>query len=399
MSDPKGFSDPEKYTIGWISALSIELTAARLFLERKHDPPNPDKINKDDSNVYTLGEINGHNIVIAVMPHGEYGTTTAASVALNMLHSFPNLRVALMVGIGGGAPTPEKDIRLGDVVVSIPKDGKGGVYQYDFGKRIQDREFQTTGHLNQPPYAVLTAVSQLISDYHLEGQKIDKAIECILDEKPKLRKLYGRPPPDADVLYASHVVHPVDGKSSSCKEVCMTQSPEIIGARKRVASHADSPDYPDKRRRTSTSHERDLDPATFMPDGDDKDQRVRDDRKEARLSRTIHRSQKGIEDDDPAIHYGLIASGNSLMKDASMRDELATKVGVLCFEMEAAGIMNNLPCLVVRGICDYSDSHKNDEWHGYAAMTAAAYTRDLLRVMIPKRVESENRITLVLKEC
>ncbi|KAJ5007381.1 hypothetical protein K4K57_010796 [Colletotrichum sp. SAR 10_99] len=60
------------------------------------------------------------------------------------------------------------------------------------------------------------------------------------------------------------------------------------------------------------------------------------------------------------------------MKDARMRDKLAAERNVLCFEMEAAGLMNHFPCLVTRGICDYSDSHKNKAWQGFAAMMAAA---------------------------
>jgi hypothetical protein len=61
----------------------------------------------------------------------------------------------------------------------------------------------------------------------------------------------------------------------------------------------------------------------------------------------------------PYIHYGLIASANQVIKDASTRDRLGEELGILCIEMEAAGLMNHFPCLVIRGICDYSDSHKN----------------------------------------
>lgn len=49
--------------------------------------------------------------------------------------------------------------------------------------------------------------------------------------------------------------------------------------------------------------------------------------------------------------------------------------------MEAAGLMDNFPCLVIRGICDYSDSHKNKQWQDYAAATAAAYSKELLSVV------------------
>lgn len=84
---------------------------------------------------------------------------------------------------------------------------------------------------------------------------------------------------------------------------------------------------------------------------------------------------------EPQIHYGVIASGNRVIKDGRERDNIAQKFGALCFEMEAAGIMNQLPCLVVRGICDYCDSHKNKGWQKYAALVAAIYTKDLLSLV------------------
>ncbi|KAJ4859190.1 ankyrin repeats (3 copies) domain-containing protein [Trichoderma breve] len=94
---------------------------------------------------------------------------------------------------------------------------------------------------------------------------------------------------------------------------------------------------------------------------------------------------------DPRIHYGLIASGNQVIKDGSMRDEINARLcgQVLCVEMEAAGVMNNFPCLVIRGICDYADSKKNDHWQGYAASIAAALTKELLQIVRPTQIEGE----------
>ncbi|KAK6502518.1 hypothetical protein TWF506_003099 [Arthrobotrys conoides] len=89
-----------------------------------------------------------------------------------------------------------------------------------------------------------------------------------------------------------------------------------------------------------------------------------------------------IHRNHPKIHYGLIASGNQVMKNAKVRDQLGAEFNVLCFEMEAAGVMNAGDCLVIRGICDYSDSEKNDVWQEYAAATAAAYAKLLLSKMI-----------------
>ncbi|KAF2787249.1 purine and uridine phosphorylase [Melanomma pulvis-pyrius CBS 109.77] len=331
-------SNQDKYTIGWICAISTELVAAQAFLDEKHE--GPEYVSPKDDNDYTLGRIGRHNVVIAVLPNGEYGISSATSVARDMLHSFPNIRLGLMVGIGGGAPSKKHDIRLGDIVVSSPHDRDGGVLQYDFGKTIQDQSFQTTGFLNQPPRVLRAAVNGLKAQYESDGHQLDNAINGIFETKKRLRKNYMRPSIRTDRLYQSGVVHP-QNDGADCATSC-------------AASCGD-------------------DPSTLV----------------SRLERTE-------EEDNPVIHYGTIASANQLMKDASVRDKLAAEKNVLCFEMEAAGLMNNFPCLVIRGICDYSDSHKNKEWQGYAAMTAAAYAKDLLCRIVPNKVEAEKKIGEVL---
>jgi hypothetical protein len=78
------------------------------------------------------------------------------------------------------------------------------------------------------------------------------------------------------------------------------------------------------------------------------------------------------------VHYGLIASSNQVIKDTKTRDRLAEELGIICFETEAARLMVNFPCLVIRGIIDYADSHKNDQWQSYAAATTAAYAKEML---------------------
>ena len=128
----------EDYTIGWICALQEEYEAACRMLDAEFDGLEAGDAN--DNNNYVFGPIGGHNVVIGCLPNGRYGTSSAASVAKDMVRSFPNLRFALMVGIGGGAPTRERDIRLGDVVVSVPHGDLGGVVQYDFGKRLDSNE-------------------------------------------------------------------------------------------------------------------------------------------------------------------------------------------------------------------------------------------------------------------
>ncbi|KAK4895985.1 hypothetical protein LTR49_028208, partial [Elasticomyces elasticus] len=96
-------------------------------------------------------------------------------------------------------------------------------------------------------------------------------------------------------------------------------------------------------------------------------------------SQTVRRAER--DDDAPQIHYGNIASGDEVMKDGPTRDRIAQEEGILCFEMEAAGLMDSFPCVVIRGICDYADSHKNKQWQPYAAATAACYCKELLGVV------------------
>lgn len=153
----------EEYTVGWVCALPIELAAAKVLLDEKHSRMPHDGSN--DTNSYTLGRIGNHNVVIACLPAGLTGTTSAATVAMQMKSKFTSIRFSLLVGVGGGVPS-NKDVRLGDVVISQPEGQHGGVVQYDFGKEIPG-EFIRTGFLNKPPTVLLNTLSDFQSDYLL----------------------------------------------------------------------------------------------------------------------------------------------------------------------------------------------------------------------------------------
>lgn len=321
-------SDPSEYTVAWICALRCESVAAQEFLDAEHHPAS--YIARHDNNYYTLGNIGHHNVAIAVLPDGEYGTSSAATVARDMLHTFPNIKIGLLVGIGGGAPTAKNDIRLGDAVVSTTQGESGAVFQYDFGKIIQSQVFQHTKHLDKPPLFMRTAVTGCRTEHERKGHSIRRSIEDIIARNDRLRT-YSKPAPETDVLYRSDFVHTAG--AGPCITYCGRAQDKVI-----------------------------------------------------------QREQRDHKRHCPFIHYGLIASGDQLMKDARVRDRLASEKGVLCFEMEAAGLMNHFPCLVVRGVCDYSDTHKNDEWHRYAAMTAAAYAADILRRIPKTKVEEQQKI-------
>ncbi|RTE84351.1 hypothetical protein BHE90_001156 [Fusarium euwallaceae] len=314
MSEPAA----EEYTIGWICALQEEYDTAHRMFDTKFE--GPEAADPNDYNTYAFGRIHKHNVVIGCLPSGIYGTTPAACVAKDMVRSFPSLRFALMVGIGGGAPTPERDIRLGDVVVSKPQGELGGVIQYDLGKRLSDGKFKRTGQLNGPPPVLLGALPE-VQRRHKDPSERHSLTKSLA--RMDGRREYSRPA--SDKLYRADSRHHGGKTCDECDSSSLIERPP----------------------RPS--------------------------------------------DQPIAIHYGTIASGNTVMKDAAERDRYAKDpaLNVLCFEMEAAGLMNNFPCLVIRGICDYSDDHKNDEWHNYAALTAAAYARDLLGVVRPQKVAQQ----------
>ncbi|VUC26844.1 unnamed protein product [Clonostachys rosea] len=294
------------YTIAWICALHIELAAGQAMLDRVHDDL-PACV--ADDNTYILGEISGHNVVIACLPTAQYGTNNASNVITNMKRTFPSIRAGLMVGIGGAAPSMA-DIRLGDVVVGIR------VMQSDLGKLVKDGKIERTAVPRIPQQLLGTVVSTLRSNHEMKPSRVPTIIRERLKDNPS----YG------------------------------------------------FPELPDCLFEASYAHDQ---PIADCTDCD--------------KNRLVSRPTRPTK--DPVIHYGGIASGNQVMRDGIERDKIAQELNILCFEMEAAGLIDSLPCLPIRGICDYSDSHKNKTWQRYAAATAAAYARELLHVF-PKEEES-----------
>lgn len=297
IAHPRGLPTPQrsKYTVGWVCALHIELAAAQAMLEQVHE-----KLPRitGDTNSYVLGSIHGHNLVIGYLPTEKYGTINAATVVTNMRRTFPNIGMALMVGIGGGVPG-KIDIRLGDVVVGTR------IMQYDLGKITTNGKFERTPSANTPGPILGTAVTSVRAKHEREPNRVMSILQDKFKDMPQYLQ------PDApDRLFCSTYEH----GTSDCDKC-------------------------------------------------DRSQLVKRDK---RVSGTLH------------IHYGVIASSNQVMKYATTRDNIARELDAICFEMETAGPMDNLPCLPIRGVCDYADSHKSKEWQRYAAATAAAYARDLL---------------------
>ncbi|THZ70582.1 TPR-like protein [Aureobasidium pullulans] len=306
----------ERYTIGVICALFEEKAAMVMMLDEKHESLEQ---KSGDNNSYTLGKIGQHNVVIACLPGGHQGKAAAATVAVHMMHSF-DIKLGLMVGIGGGVPSRTLDIRLGDVVVSIPEGTHRGVVQYDLGKLELDG-LHRKGHLDKPPKALLSAITSLREKHVWMEPEFPQHLTAILSNH-RMAKRFGFQGAQHDILFESNSFHP---RNLNDCDHCVSTNP--------VVQRADR------------------------------------------------------EDDTPRVFYGTILSGDMVMKNGQERDRIAAAENAICFEMEAAGLMNDFPWLVIRGISDYSDSHKNDRWQPYAAATAAAYAKELLIALSKQEVD------------
>ena len=96
--------------MGWLCALPIKLAAAQEMLDEEHEDLKQDE---NDDNLYSLGRIGDHNVVIVCLPAGMIGNNPAAAVATQMRSTFRSVHFGLMVGIGGSIPSAEANIRLG----------------------------------------------------------------------------------------------------------------------------------------------------------------------------------------------------------------------------------------------------------------------------------------------
>ncbi|XP_014553834.1 hypothetical protein COCVIDRAFT_28984 [Bipolaris victoriae FI3] len=299
----------EDYTVGWVCALPVELAAAKAMLDERHANANCD-VGDNDENVYCMGSVAGHNVVIVCLPAGHIGNNPAATVATQMQTAFKGIRFGLMAGIGGGVPSASADIRLGDVVVSQPQGTFGGVVQYDFRRRTPNG-LERIGSLNSPPRILLSAVNTVRANAIMNESTLSDHLST-LERIPTFQRRKAGP----DILFKGAYNH----KHGATCDRCSVRSRQLRPER-----------------------------------------------------------ESGTE---VIVHYGTIASGNQVIKDAAERDRVSAELGgVLCFEMEAAGLMNSFPCLVIRGISDYADSHKNERWQAHAAGTAAAYAKELLSVI------------------
>ncbi|KAF4943729.1 hypothetical protein FGADI_13200 [Fusarium gaditjirri] len=245
------------------------------MLDQRH--PNLPKP-PHDNNTYTLGSVGKHCVVIACLPKGKIGTISAATVTSSTISTFPTIKFCLMVGIGGGIPPK---VRLGDVVVGTPVGAFPGVVQYDLGKAHQGGKFERTGALNSAnsaPNSLLAALTMVESEHELTGSRIPEYLKEMEQKWPRLAPKYLKSDSLKDQLFKSDYAH--ISKSAAEGTIILVDDQE-----------AEESDAEDDCRFCDTSQ-------------------------------TVKRKPREMR-----VHYGLIASGNEVIKDSIFREKLNRDLG------------------------------------------------------------------------
>ncbi|EAW20293.1 putative monooxygenase [Aspergillus fischeri NRRL 181] len=321
----------DEYTVGWLCVLDYEYDVSTALLDEEHDTPFKPH---DDPSSYTVGRIGGHNVVIAKCTRA--GTTNASTAVTHMLRTFDKIRFGLMVGIGGGAADApgSHDPRRSTTDILL-----GDVV-------VSKPEGNHGGILQYDKGRRGPGKFEIESHLNSPGNLLISATDKLSrDHRFKRGNMAG---------YI---------EEAQLKLEALGMSHFSFPGRHHDLLFATRYNHPNKTENDCRNCDR------------------------AEVVRT------SVPRNDPVVHYGLIASGNTVVRDAHMRDTMRREHKVVCFDMEAAGLMNNFPCLVIRGISDYADTHKNDLWQPYAALTAAAYAKDLLALIQPQEIVALDKLT------
>jgi nucleoside phosphorylase len=332
-------SSRDEFAVAIICALTLEAEAVEALFDETYDRLSESyKKQPGDNNAYFTGRIGNHNVVLCCMPR--MGKGNAASVAASLKISYQRIQVALVVGICGGAPcTPDKEeIFLGDVIIS------DAVIEYDFGRQYRhgfERKTgvkDTLGRPNQEIQSLLAGLELQQSRRDLQAKML-RHLQALQAPQPCWR----HPSSADDVLFEASYQHRHYSPSLARPCLCLDDMSDEV---------------------CPTA----LDTSCILLG-------CAEDR--------IRRRRHCTELCKPAVQIGTVASADTVMKSGEHRDYLVKSEGVIGFEMEGAGVWNNISCIIIKGVCDYADSHKNKAWQPYAAATGAAAAKALLEYWEP----------------
>jgi nucleoside phosphorylase len=339
MTSTQPPADRKSFRVAIVCALPREADAVTLLFDQFWDDERDLYGRADgDTNTYITGRIGEHDIVLAVLP--SMGTSSAAAATASLRSSYTNVKLAILVGICGGVPRISGfDVFLGDVIVSK------AIIQYDYGRQypghfdVRNIVEDSLGRANKDIRSLLVVFETELMRERLqtEASKHLKHLQEAARKKPR-RANYQCPGMKEDKLYPPEYTH---RHQKGCS-VCAGGTDVFC----EIASKA-------------SCIEAGCDPATLV-------------------TRERFEDFIGSEDFSPKIFIGRIGSGNTVMKSGKDRDRIAAAYDLAAFEMEGAGVWDEVPCIVVKGICDYADSHKNKVWQDFAAATAASVTKAIL---------------------
>ncbi|CAH0019332.1 unnamed protein product [Clonostachys rhizophaga] len=343
----------ESFEIAIFCALPLESTAVSYLFDEFFDDldngAHPYQRIDGDPNHYTTGRIDRHNVVLLLLPG--MGKACAASAAAYLKSSYCNVRLALVVGICGGVPGPNKDgdeVLLGDVVIS------NSLVQYDLGRQYPGGVFLRKSSLQDNLGRPNKNIRSLLRSFetHRSRDKLERRTahylrelqETYLKKSKRNRGRYIYPGAGMDELFEPTYRH--RHRFSTCCTAEFTCS-------KALDLSCDEAGCED-------SHLLD---------------------REAIKEKQTFEEEDPCRAQEPAIHIGVVASGDTVMKSGEDRDRIAKDDNVLAFEMEGAGVWDEIPCIIIKGVCDYADSHKRKRWQDFAAATAASATKALLETL------------------
>ncbi|KAM0254840.1 hypothetical protein ACHAQJ_006381 [Trichoderma viride] len=334
------------FEIAIICALPLEYDAIALLVDEFWDKDG-DTFGRaaGDFNTYRTGRIGRHDVVLALLSH--MGKANASAAAASMRSSYTALRIVILAGICGGVPfNGQAEMLLGDVVISKY------IVQYDFGRKYPNgfiRKGAVEDNLSKQDKNIRNLLATFNTDsVHNQLQERTAYFLQQLQEKAvKYQTKYGYPGISRDKLFMASYRHKHRTRATCICSDCHRRLDPVCLEAINSSCHSLGCDerYLVRRKRLEEQ------------DGKEEAQR-------------------------PVVHVGVIASGDTVMKSGEDRDAVAKQEGVIAFEMEGAGIWEELPCIVVKGICDYADCHKNKEWQNFAAATAASASKAILEQYI-----------------
>ncbi|KAL9053502.1 MAG: hypothetical protein Q9162_004740 [Coniocarpon cinnabarinum] len=330
------------FEIAILCALRVEFDAVEAAFDISWEEHFKYSKAPGDPNAYSTGAVCGHNVVLAFMPG--IGKVNAANVASGLRSSFPALKLGLIVGVCGVSPIAwetKQEIVLGDVTISTE------AVQSDFGREYSDGiQIKSTlqDSLSRPNSEIRALLQKLSSKRASKALSKDTSIflEQILSQEGFEESQY--PGAKEDKLFdpKERHKHRSDAGCAICSK-CENDYDEVCDDALRMAC------------------------ANLRCN------------EEMLVKRERLRQPQDVFALKPCIHLGRIASADQTLKSAPRRDKLARDMKVIAFEMEGAGSWETLPTVIIKGACDYADSHKAKKWQNYAAVSAAACMKALLK--------------------